>query len=265
MASRFAMRVALLAAIAVSSFAASAAASPATPPAAAPRTPGPCSAASQSSQPEETLITLRPVSSAATPPNIVSLVLDDASYGDATMAPTPHMDNFAASGAILSYYFVASPACTPSRYSMLTGRLASRNLALRAEQSRSEPVDVGWNTHLNASHSGARSELTLFDRLKHVGYRTAYIGKYHLAPVSVKEELAAYPLDALAAKYARSIEEVRNATGADVVGRVYMWNLNSVSSEQAPLLPAPFQFHNPEWVVEGAIDFIAAPEPDPHP
>lgn len=62
----------------------------------------------------------------ATPPNIVFIVADDLSptlgcYGD-SVAPTPTIDRLARQGVLFENAFCASPSCSPSRASMLTGR-----------------------------------------------------------------------------------------------------------------------------------------------
>ena len=60
-------------------------------------------------------------------PNIVVLIADDWShphagaYGDAVVK-TPTFDRIAREGAVFRNAFVASPSCTPSRASLLTGR-----------------------------------------------------------------------------------------------------------------------------------------------
>ncbi len=65
--------------------------------------------------------------SPATRPNILVIIGDDWShphagaYGD-TVVKTPTFDRIAREGAVFRHAFVASPSCTPSRASLLTGR-----------------------------------------------------------------------------------------------------------------------------------------------
>ena len=88
----------------------------------------------------------------------------------------------------------------------------------------------------------------MFHRLGAAGYRTGFFGKYHLASLDLKPNQER--LDP--ADYSRAVEEVRDATGATVVDRLYLWNL-------VALVPPEFQFHNPEWITQGAIDFVSDP------
>ena len=65
-------------------------------------------------------------------PNIVIIFADDLGYGDLgytgnNMIKTPHIDALARNGVVLENYYAPSPVCSPSRASMLTGRLAPRN------------------------------------------------------------------------------------------------------------------------------------------
>ncbi len=66
------------------------------------------------------------------PPNILFLIADDWSfphagvYGD-PMVRTPTFDRLAAEGALFTHAFTASPSCSPSRASILTGRYPHQN------------------------------------------------------------------------------------------------------------------------------------------
>jgi hypothetical protein len=65
-------------------------------------------------------------------PNIVIVVLDDLGYGDLSsfgnrLIKTPEMDSVADAGVRLTSFYSSSPVCTPSRASLLTGRLPVRS------------------------------------------------------------------------------------------------------------------------------------------
>ena len=74
---------------------------------------------------------LLPVAFAADRPNIILILTDDqdmeaiGAYGGDVW--TPNLDRMAAEGMLFSNAFVTSTVCTPSRYSFLTGRYASRS------------------------------------------------------------------------------------------------------------------------------------------
>jgi arylsulfatase A-like enzyme len=63
-----------------------------------------------------------------TPPSIIYILADDMGYGDmacndpACRIPTPNLDRLAAGGMRFTDAHSASAVCTPSRYSVLTGR-----------------------------------------------------------------------------------------------------------------------------------------------
>ena len=76
-------------------------------------------------------------------------------------AKTPHLDCFAASGAVFKNFYCNYPLCGPSRGSMLTGKIASR---------------VG--VYDNAAELPA-SEPTVAHFLRHNGYQTCLSGKMH--------------------------------------------------------------------------------------
>ena len=64
-------------------------------------------------------------------PNILLVLLDDAGAGDAgflghPLLSTPHMDAFSRSAVTFSEAYAGAPNCSPSRASLLTGRMPFR-------------------------------------------------------------------------------------------------------------------------------------------
>ncbi len=64
-------------------------------------------------------------------PNVVIIYADDLGYGDvscygATKISTPNIDALAKKGVLFTNAHTTSATCTPSRYSLLTGRYAWR-------------------------------------------------------------------------------------------------------------------------------------------
>jgi arylsulfatase A len=115
--------------------------------------------------------------SAAEPtrPNIVIILADDLGYGDVQCynpergkIPTPNIDQLATQGMRFTDAHTSSGVCSPSRYTLLTGRFH-------------------WRTRLQAGIVRyleqpliAPDRLTLAGLLKQNGYGTAAIGKWHL-------------------------------------------------------------------------------------
>ena len=78
------------------------------------------------------LAPLAAIHAADAAPNIVIILADDLGYGDVdcynaeSKIPTPNIDRLAREGMRLTDAHSASTVCTPSRYSLLTGRMAFR-------------------------------------------------------------------------------------------------------------------------------------------
>jgi arylsulfatase A-like enzyme len=116
-----------------------------------------------------------PFSTMAAKPNIVLILADDLGYGDVQInnpergkIPTPHMDRIAEEGMRFTDAHSSSAVCSPSRYTLLTGR-------------------YHWRTRLQNGIVGvfgppliAAERRTVAGLLKGHGYRTAAIGKWHL-------------------------------------------------------------------------------------
>jgi arylsulfatase A len=121
-------------------------------------------------------------------PNIVMIVSDDQGYRDlgcfgGEQIKTPNLDRIAAEGARLTNFYVAWPACTPSRGSLLTGRYPQRNGLY--DMIRNDVTDHGV---LLDEHEYAVSpemtlgldtrEVTIARVLADAGYATGCVGKW---------------------------------------------------------------------------------------
>ena len=107
-------------------------------------------------------------------PNIIFILADDLGYGDVacynaeSKVPTPHLDRLSREGLTFTDAHAPATVCTPSRYSVLTGRMAFR-------------------TGISGVFSGAggpcmieQERLTLPGMLRDKGYTTACFGKWHV-------------------------------------------------------------------------------------
>jgi arylsulfatase A len=108
-------------------------------------------------------------------PNIVVILADDLGYGDPSCynpergrIATPHLDRLAREGARFTDGHASSAACSPSRYTLLTGRYHWRT------RLQSGIVDL-WERPLIAP-----DRLTIAGLARRQGYRTAAFGKWHL-------------------------------------------------------------------------------------
>ena len=100
-------------------------------------------------------------------PNFLVMVADDLGWADVgwhgSPFQTPHLDQLCREGIELDQHYV-SPMCSPTRAAFLSGRYASRFGCTAAQNERVFPFGTE----------------TLASALRHVGYQTAIIGKWHL-------------------------------------------------------------------------------------
>ncbi len=116
-------------------------------------------------------------------PNVVLIYLDDSGYGDYEhngnpAIKTPHITQLKQGGINFTQFYVASPACSASRYSLLTGRYPGRS-------------GLGsWVIGPNSARHIHEDELTLAEGLKSVGYKTGMFGKWHLGSPNQNNEFS---------------------------------------------------------------------------
>ncbi|NQU45103.1 sulfatase-like hydrolase/transferase, partial [bacterium] len=107
-------------------------------------------------------------------PNLVYILADDMGYGDVSCLnenskiQTIHLDRLAAGGMAFHDAHASSAVCTPSRYSILTGRYNWRSVLKQG-------VTFGYDGPIIE-----KGRMTVASFLKGQGYHTACLGKWHL-------------------------------------------------------------------------------------
>ncbi|MGJ8643191.1 MAG: sulfatase-like hydrolase/transferase [Luteolibacter sp.] len=108
-------------------------------------------------------------------PNVIMIMSDDQGWGDVGFNGndriiTPNLDEMAANGVKFDRFYAASPLCSPTRGSCLTGRYPFRYGILAA--------------HTAGMRQG---EITIPEILKKKGYATGFFGKWHIGWVKLED------------------------------------------------------------------------------
>ncbi|MEM9704026.1 MAG: sulfatase-like hydrolase/transferase, partial [Planctomycetota bacterium] len=137
-------------------------------------------------------------SSASRPPNVILILADDLGWSDTTLYGTtsfyrtPNVERLAQRGMTFTRAYAASPLCSPTRASIMTGlsparvgitapqchvRQARLKAGVEEQAAPGKPSTQGISaTRLDPSH------LTLAEALRSHGYATGHFGKWHLGP-----------------------------------------------------------------------------------
>lgn len=105
-------------------------------------------------------------------PNIVIFFIDDLGYMDlgcygSSSYETPNIDSLAKRSVRFTDFYSANPVCSPTRAALMTGKAPQR---VGITQWINQPNDI----HLPLD------EVTIGEALGSAGYKTGYIGKWHL-------------------------------------------------------------------------------------
>ena len=120
-------------------------------------------------------------------PNIVFILADDLGWADlgcygSTFYETPNLDRMANEGMRFTDAYAACNVCSPTRASILTGKYPA-SMGITSHIGLPQPDKWRKNTPLlPASYKEHLdlNEITLAEAMKAAGYRTAFIGKWHL-------------------------------------------------------------------------------------
>ena len=125
------------------------------------------------------LLFAQAISAATKQPNVVIVFVDDLGWTDlgvygSKFYETPHIDRLAKQGAMFTRAYSSCNVCSPTRASLMTGKYPQR---------------IGFTSWLNprkpnGPNSAATyipaAETTIGEAFQQAGYRTGYIGKWHV-------------------------------------------------------------------------------------
>ena len=218
-------------------------------------------------------------------PNIVYIMTDDQSsillrdsdnqnqsrpfgFNGDTKVHTPIIDNLASNGIVFSNAFVSSSICSPSRYSILTGRYAGRSEGT----SFLNNFPLGNLSRIANNIELEENKTNLPKQLQAAGYKTAFIGKSHIIDHAVLENYTqgnngfmAY--SKTADPYTSSVSGAMKFNhdrwadrmkdfGFDVVDSFYAANLRELKNDA-------LNIHNVEYKNKAVLDFIDTSGDDP--
>ena len=129
-------------------------------------------------------------------PNVVFFLVDDMGWSDcgvygSTFYDTPNVDRLAKQGMLFTDAYAANPLCSPTRASILTGKYPCRlGITAPAGHLKKLPANtppVGkeaqpWYKAVPATSKRflPLGEYTIAEAARDAGYKTCFIGKWHL-------------------------------------------------------------------------------------
>jgi arylsulfatase A len=129
---------------------------------------------------------------AAKQPNIVMFLIDDMGWMDLAcqgnkQLDTPNTDRLASQGMRFTDAYAAAPVCSPTRASILTGQSPARLHLTNHLPGKMLPKDSKFLPskivpRLNLDY------VTVAEHVRKAGYRTAFLGKWHVASEGEKEK-----------------------------------------------------------------------------
>lgn len=199
-------------------------------------------------------------------PNFIFFITDDMYPWQMNFMPegkdsnyTPNLDRLAREGTIMRQQYVSSTVCTPSRYSCMTGRYASRarDPGFVQETERMGQSHVQWNSFVDPTQ-----EKTIAHRLSDAGYRTGFVGKDHviLTPgrkhIGLSADVEDPGIQAAMKNNRAASEAAFRRAGFEFADRI---NHNNPDFNGSRTLAV----HNQDWITEGALNFLTQDDDRP--
>ena len=200
-------------------------------------------------------------------PNIILIISDDQSFNSIAYAGgdvfTPCIDSLAREGIRFSNAHVPSTVCSPSRYSLLTGKFSGRSYG----ENFLSKCPEGTQSRVENIIELSEGEDHLGSILQQNGYKTGFVGKSHIMEHAMLQTAnwsqyglqsysqTANPYDpAVDAKMKHNhsvMQEIVRSYGFNYADGIYMANVRELYNDA-------LNVHNMEWTVDKALKFIEA-------
>ncbi|MFC1607279.1 sulfatase [Candidatus Latescibacterota bacterium] len=208
-------------------------------------------------------------------PNVIIFHTDDQDfntlgcYGYDVM--TPNIDTLAGGGICFNRGYVTTGVCNAARYALVTGEYPSRcrTPAFKRMFPKDVPTEPSFNTNL------AEGQETIASAVKRAGYKTGFVGKWHLgfdrdrmkryerskemAPAWRASESDVDPKDPKINDVLVHNQQIKQ----ECVKRYGFDYAAAVCNNPEGMGSRNLNVHNPEWVTEAAINFIDQSQDDP--
>lgn len=118
-------------------------------------------------------------------PNVLFILVDDMGWADlegygSDLHRTPRIDALANQGMRFTNAYSASPVCSPTRASIMTGKHPAKlHMTIWREAAKRPPLDRPLLPPITRD-SLPHGEVTIAEVLHEAGYMTAHVGKWHL-------------------------------------------------------------------------------------
>ncbi len=187
-------------------------------------------------------------------PNVVVFLVDDLGYMDISannpdcFYETPNVDALAQSGVRFTDGYAANPVCSPTRYSLMTGKYPTRVDATNFFVKDMDQLRSGKFNPASLTNYMPLEEITVAEMLKAEGYVTYFAGKWHLG----KEE-----------KYYPQNQGFDINVGGYENGGPYTGGKYFAPFKNPQMKDLPGDYHLPDRLATETTDFIKANEDKP--
>ncbi|MBK3517526.1 sulfatase family protein [Carboxylicivirga marina] len=163
----------------------------------------------------------------------------------------PTLDKLVNEGIVFEQQHVVAGICTPSRYALLTGQVPSRAITkgFLAEEKRCSQKNPHFNVGITSKN------YTIANMFKDAGYFTGGVGKNHVIDGDGKMSHR-IKKNATQEETEKRLKHIQadniaayKACGFHFAKNIYPGNLPG-------FLPKNLEFHNTDWIIDGALEFL---------